>query len=137
MQAMQRCIRSTSSNTSCKVLPFSSVYGLSIEVVSLAAHGAGFFVRKVDGRKIVEEVYPIEGIHLRHVRHVHGCRGSGKGGLTPASRKAGRSISAGHGCSEAGTTRRSWTLADDPVDPTTRNGRVAKSCGHWRQWLRW
>lgn len=60
-----------------------------------------------------------------------------RGGPTPESRKAGRPISAGHGCSEAGTTRRSWTLADDPVDPTTRNGRVAESCGHWRQWFRW
>jgi len=68
VQAMQRCIRSTGSNTSCEVLPLSSVYGLSIDVVSLAAHEAGFFVRKVDRRKIVEEVYPIEGIHLRHVR---------------------------------------------------------------------
>ena len=90
MQAMQRCIRSTSSNTSCEVLPLSSVYGLSIDVASLAAHEAGLFVRKVDRRKIVEEVYPIKGIHLRHVREVHSCRGSGKRGSN-ARKPQGRS----------------------------------------------
>ena len=90
VQAMQRCICSTSSNTSCEVLPFSSVYGLSIEVGSLAAHEAGFFVRKVDRRKIVEEVYSIEGIHLHHVRQVHGCRGPGGRGSN-TSKSQGRS----------------------------------------------
>jgi hypothetical protein len=63
------------------------VYGLYIEVVGLAAHEAGFFVGTVGGRKIVEEVYPIEGMQLHRARQVHGCRSAGEMELT--SREAG------------------------------------------------
>ena len=48
VQAVQRHICSSSSNTSREVLPLSSVYGLSIEVVGLAAHKARLFAGKVD-----------------------------------------------------------------------------------------
>lgn len=72
MQAVQRDVGSSSPNTGRKVLPLSSVNRLSIDVVSLSAYGAGFLVGKVDGGKIVEEVYPIEGIQLDRVRRVHG-----------------------------------------------------------------
>jgi hypothetical protein len=120
------------------------VYGLPVEVESLAAHEAGFFVRKVDRRKIVEEVYPIKGTHARHIRQVHGCRGPRKRG-SDTSRPQGklRDISAGpkskYSCTVAMRPGRDKPseLADDHVGPTIRNGRVAKSRGHWRQWLRW
>ena len=68
VQTVQRCIRGSSSNTSCKVLPLPSVYGLPIEVVNLAAQEARCFIRKVDRRKIVEEVYAIERVRLLNVR---------------------------------------------------------------------
>ena len=80
MQAVQRDICSSGSNTSCKVLPLPSVNGLSIDVMNLAAHGTGFLRGKVGGGKIVEEVYPIEGIQLDRVRRVHGCRSARGGG---------------------------------------------------------
>jgi len=88
VQTVQRHIRSSSPNTSCEILPLPGMYSLSIEVVGLAAHEAGFFVGMMYRGKIVEEVYPIEGIHLHHVHQVHGCGGTGEGGLV--GRKADR-----------------------------------------------
>ena len=76
MQAVQRDICSSSPNTGREVLPLPSVNSLSVDVVSLAADGAGFLVGKVDRGKIVEEMYPIEGIQLDPVHRVHGCRGA-------------------------------------------------------------
>jgi len=75
MQAVQRDICSSSPNTGCEVLPLPSVNSLSVDVVSLAAQGTGFLVGKVDRGKIVEEVYPVEGIQLDCA---HGCRGAGE-----------------------------------------------------------
>ena len=75
VQTVQGHIRSSSPNTSCEVLPLPSVYGLSVEVQGLAAHETGLFVvGMVDGGKIVEEVYPIKGIHLEPIHRIHGCR---------------------------------------------------------------
>lgn len=68
MQTVQRCIRGPSPNTSCKVLPLPSVYGLPVEVVNVAAQEAGCPMRKVDRGKIVKEVYAIEWVRLLNVR---------------------------------------------------------------------
>ena len=51
---------SASPNTSSKVLPLASVYRLSVDVVRLAAYEADVLVGKVDRRKIVEKVDPVE-----------------------------------------------------------------------------
>jgi len=61
---VQRCVGSPSPDTSCEVLPLSSLYGFPIDVVNPVA--------PMGRRKIVKEVYPIEGMHLLHV---HGCSG--------------------------------------------------------------
>ena len=145
MQAMQRCIRSTSSNTSCEILPLPSVYGLSIDVVGFSAHEAGFSVRKVDRRKIVEEVYPIEGIHLLQVRQVHGCRGPRKRGPDNGKWQGRQSnkrmpkevamVAMRPGRDNVSELARGGQPRYS-VDTTFRNGRVAESRGHWRQWLR-
>ena len=76
MQVVQRDIGGSSPNTGCKVLPLPSVNGLSVDVVNLTANGAGALVGKVDRGKIVDEMYPIEGIQLDPVHQVHGCRGA-------------------------------------------------------------
>jgi len=89
VQAVQRRVGSSSPNTSCKVLPLSSMYSFSIDVVNLAAHNANLFVGKVGERKIVEEVYPIERMFLLHVRRVHGCKGARDGGGLDALNVAG------------------------------------------------
>jgi hypothetical protein len=108
MQAVQRCIGSSSANTSGEILPLPSMDGLFIEVVSLAAYGADLFVGKVGSRNIVEEMYAIEGMRLFWVRLVHGRR-EGRRGLV--SRQAGVLIICikylhGHrGCDEAGPER--------------------------------
>ena len=92
VQAVQRHIRSPSTNTSCEVLPLSSVYGLSIDIVNPTAHGTGFIVGRVGGGKIVEEMYAIEGILLGLVCLVHGRRGARVRKL--ASSRAGSLIKA-------------------------------------------
>lgn len=74
MQAVKRGINSSSPNSGGEVLPLPGVDSLPIDVVSLAADSADFFVGKVDSRKIVEKMDPIEGIHLFRVHLVHGCR---------------------------------------------------------------
>ena len=76
VQAVQRYIRSSSPNTSCEVLPLSGVYGLSVEVMGLAAHETGFFVGVVDGGEVMEEVHPVEGIQLEPLSQVHDCGGT-------------------------------------------------------------
>ena len=48
------------------------MYGLPIDVVSPAADDTNFFMRKMDRRKIVKEVNPIEGMNLP----VHDRRGA-------------------------------------------------------------
>ena len=68
VQAVQRRISSPGPDTSCKVLPLPSVYGLSIEVVNPATQEARCLMRKVGRREIVEEVYPIEGMRFRRIR---------------------------------------------------------------------
>lgn len=95
MQAMQRHIRSPSANTSCEVLPLSSVYGLSIDIVNPAAHGTGFIVGRVGGGKIVEEMDAIEGMLLGLVCLVHGRRGARVREL--ASSRAGSLIKCNQG----------------------------------------
>ena len=75
VQAVQGRIRGSSPNTSCEVLPLASVYGLSVEVVSLAAHRPRLVLGKVHRGKIVKKVYPIEGMRLLLVRQVHRRRG--------------------------------------------------------------
>jgi len=74
VQAVQGRIRGSSPNTSCEVLPLASVYGLSVEVMSLVAHKPGFIVGRERRGKIVKEVYPIERMQLLYVRQVHRCR---------------------------------------------------------------
>ena len=142
VQAMQRCIRSTSSNTGCEILPFPSVYGLSIDVVGLSAYEAGFFVRKVGRRKIVEEVYPIEGMGLLQARQVHGCRGPRKRGRSQGrqynKRMPKEAVVAAMRPGRDNVSE--LARGGQPryrVDTTFRNGRVAESRGHWGQWLRW
>jgi hypothetical protein len=78
---VKRCICSSSPDASSKVLPLSSVYGHSIEVMGLAAYDANIFVGKVGRRKIVEEVYPIEGIRLLPVHVVRVIEVQRRGGL--------------------------------------------------------
>ena len=74
VQAVQGRIRSSGPNAGGEVLPLSSVDGLSIDVVSLAAYEADIFVGKVNGRKVMEEMYSIEGTHFFRTPLVHGCR---------------------------------------------------------------
>ena len=88
VQAVERGIRSPSPNTSGEVLPLPSVNSLSIDVVSLAAYDTDLFVGKMDSRKIVEEMYSIERIHLFWVRLVHDCRVRRRGSTTLISRQA-------------------------------------------------
>ena len=47
VQAVQRGVGSSSSNTSCEVLPLSSVYGFPADIVNFAAHKANFFMGEV------------------------------------------------------------------------------------------
>lgn len=86
VQAVESRVGSSSPNTGGEVLPLSGVDSLSIDVVSLAAYDADFIIGKVDRRKIVEEMYPIEWIHLLGVHPVHGCREARRGST---SRQAG------------------------------------------------
>lgn len=60
VQAVQGRIRSASANTSSKVLPLASVYRLSVDVVCLSTYETDVLMWKVDRRKIVEKVDPVE-----------------------------------------------------------------------------
>lgn len=74
MHTVERSIGSPSPNTGGEVLPLPSMDGLSIDVVCLAAYYTDLFMGKVDRRKVVEEMYSIEGMRLFRVHLAHGCR---------------------------------------------------------------
>ena len=119
MQAVQRDIRGSSPNTGREVLPLPSVNSLSVDVVSLAAHRARFLVGKVDGGKIVEEVYPVEGVELDCA---HGCRGAREWWSTSLEAAGAKSIHhRGHGEVDPGLARHRC-----PTSTTFRMGSLQK-----------
>lgn len=68
VQTVQRRIRGSCPNTSCKVLPLPSVYCLPVEAVNVAAQEARCLVREVGRGEVMKEVDAVERVQLLDVR---------------------------------------------------------------------